>query len=58
MLSEKELLKIEELIKEDVKSGKIELVPEDKIFDFLPKNENAVNDVAEQLTMATDEEEN
>ena len=42
MLSEKELLKIEELIKEDIKSGKIELVPEDKIFDFLPKNENAI----------------
>lgn len=42
MLSEKELLKIEELIKEDVKSGEIELVPEDKIFDFLPKKEDTI----------------
>ncbi|MBR2876520.1 MAG: endonuclease/exonuclease/phosphatase family protein [Clostridia bacterium] len=42
MLTEKEMQSIEELIKADIKSGKIELVPEDKIFDFLPKKEKAV----------------
>ena len=37
MLTEKELKKIDRLVEENIKSGEIELVPEDKIFDFLIK---------------------
>ena len=34
--------KIDELIKRDIESGEIELVPQDKIFDFLPKKEDTI----------------
>ena len=37
-----EMKKIDELIKRDIESGTIEPVPQDKIFDFLPKKENVV----------------
>ena len=37
-----EMRKIDELIKRDIENGEIELVPEDKTFDFLPKKEDAI----------------
>ena len=37
-----EMKKIDELIKRDIESGTIEPVPQDKIFDFLPKKENVI----------------
>lgn len=42
MLTEKELKKIDRLVEENIKSGEIELVPEDKIFDFLIKKTDAI----------------
>lgn len=42
MLTEKELSEIDELIKRDIESGEIELVPQDKIFDFLPKKDGTI----------------
>ena len=42
MLTEKELKEIDRLVEENIKSGEIELVPEDKIFDFLPRKESTI----------------
>jgi len=42
MLTEKEMQQIDELIKANIESGEIELVPEDKIFDFLPKKDDVI----------------
>lgn len=42
MLTEKEMAEIEELIKRDIENGTIELMPQDKIFDFLPKKDNII----------------
>lgn len=42
MLTEKEMAEIEALIKRDIENGTIELMPQDKIFDFLPKKDNVI----------------
>ena len=42
LLSETEMKKIDELIKRDIESGAIELMPGDKIFDFLPKKNDVI----------------
>ena len=42
LLTIEEMAKIDELVKADIENGNIELVPEDKIFDFLPKKENII----------------
>lgn len=42
LLSKAEMEKIDKLIKKDLESGKIEPVPQDKIFDFLPAKDGAV----------------
>ena len=42
ILTIEETEKINKLIEENIKSGEIELVPEDKTYDFLPKKEGAI----------------
>ncbi len=42
MITEKEMKQIDELVKRDIENGTIELMPQDKIYDFLPKKNNTL----------------
>lgn len=42
MITEKEMQQIDELVKRDIENGTIELMPQDKIYDFLPKKNNTL----------------
>lgn len=42
LLSKAEMEKIDELLKKEIEAGNVEPVPQDKIFDFLPKKDGAL----------------